>query len=426
MPSFNSSNVTFGIEFEFMSPCPESKRLWRQTAPAAAARVHIAELMSKDTDLPVACKCTHEEEATCPNCHEIPKDMMEGDIRILSPRVGTIKPSAQLPTDYFFFQFEALTPYGQINSGRRWPGVEMSTPAFKHSELSSGLPSVKCAISALRNMDAQITADDSCGLHVHVGIESGMTCLVVKKVVSLIMLLEGALILPLCAPSRLESEAARPISQVSNLAGARKRFRLSKAPGPEEQEPMDLYVPPLEVMQPGAWHCETVPELRRILEEIWACESLQELAIGIQQGMHGRAGLAISLRDHDGKSRPYWYQENMEDSPSTVEFRYSQMSFDMLYIRNWVRLLCRVVEIAQLKPEEYKQCLVGVFEQLDPSKTWEEPVWQRLLKGPLQLDHQVWAWKHQIGLYKSGIEISHLDKQLLLISEEKEEENGSS
>lgn len=419
-----NSNVTFGIELEFMSPNPKPDP--RDHRGFVTSRVHLAGLMAKHTSLPIACRCAHgdKEEDKCSNCDGIPADQIRDNIRVYSS-VKPIGPNWDFKTNYFIFSIEYLRPFEGINGRRRWPGVELITPAFQYGELVAGLPSVGKAISGLRNIGAQITADESCGLHVHVGIESGMTQLIAKKAISLVMLLEHTLLYPLVAPSRLHSESAQPISERSNAAlrrNIKSDPRLEKVTGQHRGEPMSVYMPALEEIQSGKWTHSVAPkEFYKTLQAIWDAESLQELDLLIQRSLMTRAGLAICLRNTAFELAQSWDFRNLEQSPTTLEFRYAQMSFDMTFIRNWVQLVCRIVEVAQLGAKEYKEIASKVLSTLDSKEN--EPVWEHLLEL-LSLGHQVKDWKSQLASYKTGGEIAHLDKELLLMSEAEEAKKG--
>lgn len=410
------------------------------------SRVHLAGLMAKHTSLPIACRCAHgdKEEDSSSNCHGIPADQIRDNIRVYSS-AKPVGPNRDFKTNYFIFSIEYLRPFERINGRRRWPGVELITPAFTYGELVASLPSVGSAISRLRNIGAQITADESCGLHVHVGIESGMTQLIAKKAISLVMLLEHTLLYPLVAPSRLHSESAQPISERSNAAlrrNIKSDPRLEKVTGQHKGEPMTVYIPALEEIKSDTWtrSVEFIPALKEIqsgkwthsvepkefyqtLQAIWDAESLQELDLLIQRSLMTRAGLAIYLRNTAFELAQSWDFRNLEHSPTTLEFRYAQMSFDETFIRNWVQLVCRVVEVAQLGAKEFKEIASKVLSTLDGRKENEQPVWEHLLEL-LSLGHQVNDWKSQLASYKTGGEIAHLDKELLLMSEADEAKKG--
>ena len=420
MPSFPNpnANLTFGIEFEFMSTAPASQASLMPWKLSEATRVHLAQLMARKTSLPIACRCHHaKDSSSCTVCDKIPKNQMHDDLRIFSPSKGTNK---DLKTNFFIFCLEYLRPFEGINATRHWPGIEMMTPAFKYGELASGLPTVKTAISGLRNMGVQITADDTCGLHVHVGVESGMTQLIAKKAISLVMLLEHTLLYPLVAPSRLSSECARSVTELSN-AGRKKTVkgdvRLKKVEGQRKSEPVAMYIPPMKAIKPGKWaYQEEIDALYQILQIIWNAESLQELDLLVQRVIYTRAALAICLRNREFELAQSWDFSSLENSPTTIEFRYAQMSFDETFIHNWVQLVCRIVEIAQLDAKEYREIVSKILLTLDGMKEDEESIWESLLPI-LHLKHQVKDWKSQLKQYKSGVEIAHLDGQLLLMSE---------
>ncbi|CAM1511962.1 Fc.00g094750.m01.CDS01 [Cosmosporella sp. VM-42] len=290
----------------------------------------------------------------------------------------------------------------------------MSTPSFRYGELRAGLPSIKTAISTLRAMPLRLSADSSCGLHVHVGIDDGMTLLTAKKTVALVMVLEDHLLFPLCARSRQWNPSTAAISSRSHAAAGR-HYPPVEAVGPGRLQPIADYLPQWTILAPAGWNHNKPRDIWHTLERVWTARSLQDLSVKLCFERYTRAGLAIALRDAFGKSQAHIHRGSLENTPSTIEFRYAQMSFDMQFIQNWIELVSRIVEIAQLEANEYQQCFNAILNELrDANMESEEPAWQRLMENVLELEHQVPAWKLQLAMYGQGKEIAHLSDDLIL------------
>ncbi|KAF4977992.1 hypothetical protein FZEAL_5557 [Fusarium zealandicum] len=408
MPSPTWQGITFGIELEFMTPCPNTKALWRASAPAAAARLHIAELLARQTSLPVACKCTHPESDACCICHGAMKKVMYNDVYIVSPLGVQVAPGSQLENNYFLLTTEFLDSRHPLNVTRNWPGVEISTPIFLSGELRAGLPTVKTVLDTLRNSaDTEITADESCGLHVHVGVESGMNVVLAKKIITLVMLLEDTLLLRLVSPTRLGNDYARPINQSSAVV-------LEPWPISQNDEGLNSHVPPAAAIEPGLWNNKNPQHLHRVLEKLWSAPNLQELSRLIRKETISRCALALSLRDHSGKSKWNRLSGSFENTPTTIEFRYAQMSFDIQFLRNWVEVVARIVELAQAGPAGFKKCFSKICEIQYKAGKEGKPAWEMLLKSVLNLGHRVPEWQNQFAKYKRGEVFSHLDNNMLL------------
>ncbi|KAF7549189.1 hypothetical protein G7046_g8429 [Stylonectria norvegica] len=413
MPSFPSPDITLGIEIEFMSPCASSNTEWGKKDPGSAARLHIAELMAKKTNLPIACLCTHEPEDYCPICQRAPSEKMDGFIRVLSSGEIIRPKGTETAQNYYLFETEYLDGLALINKKRAWHAIEMNTPILKHGELVAGLSSMKEVLSALRNMNTEITADESCGLHVHVGAESGMTLLLAKKVISLVFLLEESLLLALCSPWRLASQHAAPIVSKSRVALGIPLDDMPATKGPNNVELMEAYIPSEAMKEKAGWNDKNPKALYDMLEMVWSTTSLQQLNLIISRQAFTRAGLYISLRDEKGEVKTPKFAGNLENSSSTIEFRYAQMSFDIVFVRNWAELVCRIVQLAQLDAEQYQDAFREIGKVLDEAKRRKEPAWEKLLKT-LQLENRIGEWGAQIQRYKMNEHISFLDDQLLL------------
>ncbi|KAF4948210.1 hypothetical protein FSARC_13803 [Fusarium sarcochroum] len=401
--------ITFGVELEFMTPCPNNKRLWKSLAPAAAARLNIAELLAKATNFPIACECVHDIGRTCPICDQTPERHMYGETRVLN-FPSTVPNGTILRDCCFLFKPEFLVRKHKLTIQRNWPGVEFSTPIFHSGELRSGLPTMNSVLSNIRQMGLDITADNSCGMHVHVGIEGGMTLLLAQKITTLVMLLENTLLLRLVSPIRWVSDYAEPVCESSRAATGIWSM-------PNDTKLFEKHIPPMSAMQPGKWNKNDVDRYYGMFGTVWSAQSLQSLAGVIRKGGYHRCAFTLALRNRDGKHSEIMFKKNLENSPSTVEFRYSQMTFDHALMRNWTEVVARIVVLAQADAGKFKECVELIMQLHHEAEVDGKTAWKLLLKYVLKLEHRIPEWEAQLAKFKRGEHISHLDENLLLMSD---------
>jgi hypothetical protein len=315
MSSLSWNGLTFGVELEFMTPTPYQS-LWSSKSPAAAARYNVAKLLARRTSLPVACECIHDRDEKCAACADIPSENILGDVGVINRPEATS--NAGVKNACFLFKPEFLVHKNALNADRHWPGVEMCTPVFGQGELASGLATMKTVLSTIRQMGLDITTDDSCGMHVHVGVEGGMTLYLAKRVATLVVLLENTLILRLVAPSRWTSDWAMPICQGSQAA-----VQEGLSGNAADVEAFQQHIPPRSTMYPSKWNSDRPKMYFKMLSTIWFSEDLKDLSSALRKGGISRCGLAISLRDRNNSPARTFTPNDFEGTSSTVEFRYS-------------------------------------------------------------------------------------------------------
>jgi hypothetical protein len=385
-------NITFGAELEFMTAVPQHYRS-SITSPAAAARYHIAKIFGDRTSFPTAVECNHDDGEVCTACFELPKHKVIQGTAYINPG---------LKTECFLFKSEHLFFRNKINQDRLWPGVEMCTPVFKERELDSGLPTMKTAFKTLRNSGIDISADQSCGLHVHVGVTYGMDLHFAKKVSTLVVLLENSLLLPLVAQYRAAGTYAQPVSKESAAA------YLDGVPSAAFRA-FEKHVPEESTFYPGTWNRHDPNSFFKMLQIIWSAADLRTLSRSLRARKITRCGMAICLRKHNG-DRPSYFDTDFEGTPSTFEFRYSQMTFDHVTLRNWVEVVTRIVSLAQADEGEYKsftEMIVGVNHEAG-ADAW------KILLTRFGLGERIPEWEVQKAMLARAVTIAHLDDELIL------------
>ncbi|KAI6750919.1 hypothetical protein HG530_014369 [Fusarium avenaceum] len=412
--SLSWEGITFGIELELSTPCPSTKRLFSTTAPAAAARLNMAELLVKSTSFPVACACTHSTERRCPVCETIPEEDMvvDGgrDAGILT--FPAVAPRGSILNHCFLFKPEHLERQTVLSLQRQWPGVEICTPVFGAGELASGLVTMKTLLSNIRNMGLDITADQSCGMHVHVGVESGMTLLLAQKISTLVVLLENTLLLRLVAPSRWVSKHCVPVCEDSQ--GARKGVSNGDL---RNDSLFDQHIPPMTAMQPAKWNDNGSERYYRLLRAIWQANTLARLSSAIRNEEKTRCAFTLSLRCEKPWQDPVNGYDMYHGTPSTVEFRYSQMTFDHELLRNWTEVVTRIVALAQADAATFKKIAASIIQINYAAEVQGKAAWKSLMKYVLGLEHRVGEWEVQLGRFERGEYISLIDENLLLKAE---------
>ncbi|KAF9772703.1 hypothetical protein IL306_009577 [Fusarium sp. DS 682] len=403
MPSYK--NITFGVELELMTPFPDSYRIYRFLSPSAAARYNVAKLLAKRTSLPIAVQCTHAPDHRCTICAEVPKENQFTGYSVLQ------FPEKLSNGDFIFdhcfmFKSEYLEYTHTLSKSRNWDGQEITSPIFHSGELDSGLKTMETALTNIRQLGLEISADDSCGMHVHVGVETGMTILLAQKITTLVILLENTLLMRLVAPSRWVSSFSQPICENSALATDMNLHKPLKDPSVFNQ-----HIPSMEAMKPGRWNNWYPKHINNMFKAVWRTQTLSVLALRLKKGCVVRCGFNIAIRDHKG-SVPEG-GDGLEKSPTTVEFRYSQMTFDHELLRNWTEILARIVVLAQSDAEEFKKCVEMVMKINGEDN---KDVWKVLMTDVLGLGERVPQWEEQLKKFERREYISHVDDQLLLKS----------
>ncbi|KAF4451175.1 hypothetical protein FALBO_16370 [Fusarium albosuccineum] len=407
------NGITFGIELEFMTAIPNTKPLWRVSAPEAAARLNIAELLASCTTLPIACECNHDpsDDVPCPICFDATSDTRGDRVHLVSGDIG-LQLGEALRGECFLFSHEFLETGNPINAQRDWPGVEMVTPIFHSGELRSGLPTMASVLGHIRSMPLEITVDESCGMHVHVGVKTGMTLLLAQKIITMVMLVEDTVLLSLIPKSRVASHFAMPINRDAALA-----LNKTWTTDTSVNQLQESHVPPMETMKPALWNNYVPLHFYSMFHQVWNAKTLPELARITRKNELTRVAVCVALRAPWGEAVSPRWPGDLEDTPSTVEFRYSQTTFDHKLLRNWTEVVCTIVDLAQADPGTYKTYLTNIIETQHQAEQQGKPAWEMLMKNVFDLEHRIPEWKQQLDNYKQGVVFPELDDEQLLKSE---------
>ncbi|PHH66749.1 hypothetical protein CDD81_5881 [Ophiocordyceps australis] len=293
-----------------------------------------------------------------------------------------------------------------------WRGLELTSPVFDKTEIYHGMPQLRQVIAAMRSMKTSFVANSSCGLHLHVGIEGGMNLLVAKQLTTLVLLLERPLLFRLCGPTRVGNRHSPPVADMSRFSQEAHKAGCGQLRSDSLQ--MKASIPfSIRNLDPRSWNGYNPERLRKMLRLVWQADSLLDIMSGLTKSTSGRCAFALSLRP--GELRPemsYNFAEAQSyynGTPSTFEFRHSQMSFDSIHIGNWAELCCRLVEIATLPPRTFKLQLEEIINCLPMHGNRGQGKWCEIL-ATLGLKHQIAEWKAQLACYDKGTEICLVDR----------------
>lgn len=448
-PSQPQTNVTFGWEVEFFL-CSDVKK---------SKKTKLRELGQKilDQNLPVA---LHYDPASL----DVQRFLRNGSTYLVEK--GDI--AGYHAYSYFRVLLENIptTAEHPKPNGGKATAFEITSPIFDHRELEAGLPQTKSLLSALRHSESKITAHTGCGLHFHVGIESGLDVLTVQKAATLVMLLELSLFQVLVPSQRRgEKKNFKPIVTESGFS------KLDyKAEGGREKLRQHSTIP-FEQLKPANWNNGTPEIWHSTLIKIWAAQTLSDLSKGLcddgikiepenepemdededeedeeedeEEGddeeeeeddddeeeeeeatneekknevIKDRTCLALCLRDKKGHPMLYNSSKIPDGKRSTIEFKYPPTTFDPEYIKHWAELVYKVVEIASRDTASFSQVIENVYRRLvEPELVNNTEKWARLL-SVLELGQSIDFWRQQIRRFEEA-PIHYLDANGFLLQE---------
>lgn len=119
-----------------------------------------------------------------------------------------------------------------------------------------------------------------------------------------------------------------------------------------------------------------------------------------------RCGFAICLRllpDFDSD----------EGTPSTFEFRYLQMTFDIDLIQKWTAIISTILQVSAGPLDTYKCLLDDIVHILHTGEVQRsDTVWREML-DVLGLAHDIPFWEAQLEKYEQGEEMSLVEDGIL-------------
>lgn len=414
----NFDMITFGWELELIVHLQEG-----ETDSAGLQTVRLRELAlslkRQAPGLPIAAECAHHENSTCCICKDAPPEFRSYALRVFTPATPLFTPESNSENLYFHVKREMLSVPENKFGKRIAHGFEITSPILDNHELKSGFAKTWQIVSALRNSDLSISAHKRCGLHIHVGVKTGMTLSIAKKAVTLVMLLEQPLFAAFSSTARAEDPTwFNYIGDKSCFAidaedAVRHCYSITK-----DNTAADLLkhlpIRPSQI-KPAMWNHYSAYKWYLTLDYIWKIPNTWRLFTGLLTDIGSKTSLAICTRTKDGKSIGEWDvmgcdgTDRLEGSQTTIEFRYPPMSFDTEFIKNWVEISCRIVAIATHDTPFFSQVAAGLLHELQrDEKPSDLPKWARLLIA-LGLSHQIAFWTQQLRRFEAGETIRFLD-----------------
>lgn len=391
--------LTVGIEWEFLVEGAKGKE------PGKSHKT-LAEGLRDTTSLPLAILCWHTPQERCPACNNNAVDRLEVVLQFSQYSLSLISPSRATthfggygdgfhtmdPLRYFHIKDEDLATH-IAGSQKTWQPVEITSPVLSTTEVSAGLPQIQELMGGLQRIEQAVAINHDCGLHVHMGYASGMTLLRAKRVVSLILALEPTLLQPLVSPLRRADAPGTWLTTDSHLwprswgTGIALPGLATPTPVPMNAEFATNIGLSRELVE-QCWRGCGRPGLFSALGRTWSCETMYELEQLLMRRAGGRSQAALRLRCGSNLAQ----LEGTTPSPSTIEFRHLQMTFDPILMHNWILILSAMVKAGLEDTKTFSQFFRGILSTLDEAKqTLGGKTWVLLL-SKLGLDEQVPFW----------------------------------
>lgn len=354
--SYSSSSATFGIEMEFLLECLE-----RDATNQAQAITLLSQALAATANVPVAGLCRCRGRRSCIGCTTVPLSNrnIPGNMTIyttpLQPYSYAFRDNSDRPRyEYYFVNNELLI--GPDNTF----GMEIATPVRRIDEVHSELPELRRVVEALRQLPQSIFVHSGCGLHVHVGTQNALKLETAAKYLTMIAVLERPLLIAMQPQERQATIMDERGGQVSRVVGF---SMLSLQPDPVYPLIPETWANAKEAKLGAAhvnahvpvharsesnyfWRRAHGQDILEFLHGVWTATSLEQLALGIKSLRRGKIGANLAIRLDPGSG-------STESAQSTVEVRYSHMTFDVQYIHIWTAIVCRILEISELNREDF-------------------------------------------------------------------------
>ncbi|KAK5996927.1 hypothetical protein PT974_02274 [Cladobotryum mycophilum] len=296
------SEITFGVELEFLAPPTVPSRTHVQAGLQAA---YLFETEDSDCD-------DNQLRKAAPK-GSIVKTCISQDMRIMSS--SSHKNTGENPLfRYWLLKVESdIMGFGRYEE---WQPTELNTPILGESESNTGFPDLNKALYTLWNAHPErLHVNNTCGIHVHVAPVGGLTPLHVKRIATLAFLLEDHLLFHLCDPHR------------RTVHGMLSRASPLSCPPPD-----------------------TSPLRRHDLD------AMSILTYRDSQITNAKStALNINMHSHTDRHKTY-----------TVEFRHAEASLDRNFVDNWVGLVLTLCKVAFLPTRTYKAAVSQICDIVLP------------------------------------------------------------
>lgn len=364
--------------------------------------------LAKRTKLPIAGRCFckgKNNEHLCTGCSSV----IDGHRHVANKMTVFQNPAkdgklSQNPYAYYLIVNESCAP-----AGRNMIGLEITTPVRGTKEIIAKLPEIQQIVGTLSRMDCKIQCGDSTGLHVHVGADK-LSLRLAQKVTTLVAILELPFLQAMQPLSRRKSRFDHASPIVVDSLIIRKPALLGetwklRAAYKAEKKLVEAHVP-RETLKGNPFWDVRGKEISKLIHFVWTAKTLPKLQEALCRNGKERLGLALALRG----DAPH------ENSASTVEFRYSSMTFHTAYIYVWIRIVTRIVEISRMDTAAYATKVRAIMLSL---QRWTEGAPEMCFANLLRAlgfvdDAQVKEWTSLMKHHRNGVDPS-LDKDNRLV-----------
>lgn len=321
-------------------------------------------------------------------------------LRVWNKRTGLFQTGTSSRFDYWCIVREGhistdlmFKPIRTTPRGYKWVPLEINTPIFTGPlELEQGLPQLRNILTLLREK-LVIWQNHKCGFHIHVGNGGRELELdTVKRVVSLVYLLEQPLLSNLYHPSRHTHQNVTMISTGSQLV---KEANPPLADLTEEGATIMAELGDLKARLKS--RVRTCDPIHAILHRIWAIPNIATM----------RRKLRKYSQDGGSSPRGALYPSEY----NTIEFRYPEASFDLEFIHRWASLVRHIFGLALRSRAAFGEMLCMIFEMVT-RKQGETVSWPALSAAIGFTAVHPDKWKARVKAYAR--ELYDLDDQGIL------------
>lgn len=261
---------------------------------------------------------------------------------------------------------------------QRWVSTELRTPILPESEARRGFRKLNRAMEEIHYMTmGHIHINSRCGMHVHVSPANGMSLRSVRRLATLMLLIEEPLLFRICATHRRMKNGTveQAIVHFARRTGAascgERRRRVLRDPDFLEDIPESLAGLSMKNV--------SVP---------WCCRSHSDFgALFTRMHQPGVLQCALAFREHE-EAGPEQY---------SLEFRHAQGSMYKAFVDNWVLVVLAVCKVCLLQPDKFRGVLESIGRELQVhGPTGSVEILLRTLHGAvlenfgLQLDTHFW------------------------------------
>ncbi|KAG8407035.1 hypothetical protein J3458_020532 [Metarhizium acridum] len=276
----------------------------------------------------------------------------------------------------------------------------MHSPLYESSSSKKAAEDASKALQkVVEDTNISTVSIKGCALTVQVLANDGMSLLVAKKAVTLVLLLENRLLIRLCEPSPRPPEKCYPIVSKSAMANLQL---------PEDLSVLQLYSDTMsmhlpwkgESLRKASWNNYRPEFFQNMLRVLWSAEDTRDILRHLWTDYQGKCwfALGITSRNKDQPVEGNVPPDYIRDKPSTFEFLYPGSTLGEDFIKNWLELSERIIQIACLPPQEFRDIAEAIWRTLEEKTALHQPAWPALLQC-LELETQIDYWDGKVSTW---------------------------